>query len=187
MIQFNLLPWREHYRYEKKIAFIRRVLAVLGLMLVIFVPVHYNHASLVKVQQGINKYLQTEIIHERDVIQDLEKQRSNKQALISQLNAIISLRASNFDVIRLLNELVTIAPKAVYVEKMTRKGRDILFAGTAPSDEEVTKFVNALVDVTSLSKPALTIINKVPQNNRQYFELEAKLISTEATRGKTNL
>lgn len=185
MIQFNLLPWREQYRYEKKLAFVRRALVVSGVMLLIFVPVHYYHASHVKLQLAINQYITSEITHEHEAIQQLEKQRARKQVLMTQLNNIIALRTNNFDVIRLLNELVTIAPKVIYVEKMTRKGREIIFAGTAPSDEEVTKFVTALEAMTSLSKPELTIINKQTQTNRHYFELEAKLKSTEAARGKT--
>lgn len=172
MMQINLLPWREQLRTEKKIHLLVLSLGFLGLTLFTLLIFHFYHTSLVKKERELTDYLQLQINQEQTLLNNLNAKRGQIKTLQDKINFITHIYAQNYKAVRLLNELVRFIPSYISIEKVSRQGDKVIFAGTANSDAEVTRFIDALKKSLFFVNPDLTSISTAKDASKKYFELE---------------
>lgn len=180
MILINLLPWREQQRERHKVHFFyclaATILATLLLVLLIFSIVSGQlHAEL-----SAKQYLNNQI-SELDVkiakIQTLKEQRLQ---LIERMQLIEQLQRSRASTVRLLDEMVRIMPKGVFLQEMHRTGDMVLLTGKAESNSRVSDLMRHIECSMWLNDPILTEIkadDKSQASLSHGFELKMTILN----------
>jgi len=177
MTQINLLPWREQGRQIKKMRFMVALIAsVLGSLCIILI-FHIYLSGLVGEQQQLNDVLQEAINKEQAVLNDMSSKEDEKATVDAQLQFIINLYSNSFRAVRLLNELVTLVPSSVSLNRIVRNGDTISLAGIANSENDITLFMQDIGRSPYFNQPVLSEIyqdkNSRTENTR-YFQLNFK-------------
>jgi len=173
MIQVNLLPWREQARLAKKKRFISIFVGFACLSLIILVVLHIYLSSQIRYHQELNDYLQSEINNEQLALNTFTTKADEMHAAQANLRSIISLYSQSFHAIRFLNELISIIPSTVMVEKVVRNGDTITLSGVAQSDSDVTLFLQDIATSPIFNQPVLTEISgqKDITSTKRLFQL----------------
>ncbi len=175
MIQINLLPWREQTRKLKKTRFIFILGVSVGLTLFIILCVHMHFNHIVGNQEDLNEYLKAQISEQQTASSATTLQGKEKNDIEAQLNFIISLRKKNYDAVRLLNELITLVPNTVLINKIIRNGSMITLGGLAQSDSQVTVFLQNISKSSIFNQPTLTKIKEgAAEGEKTEFLLNAE-------------
>ncbi|MBV9574997.1 MAG: PilN domain-containing protein [Gammaproteobacteria bacterium] len=173
MIQVNLLPWRQEARKIKKARLTILAIVFAGIALFFIIACHlYLHNEL-SLQLQINQYLQTELTSEEAMLTSVDAQQQKKKSLEQQLNYIIQLYAQNYQTVQLLNELTTLLPSTISLEKVVKKVNHITFEGTAPSAAEVTLFIQQIGKSAILTQPVLSMLSseKIGNEMKRSFQI----------------
>lgn len=165
MIQINLLPWREQARQIQKARLTVFFIITLGLVLLVLTSIHIYYKSQVNHQLRLNTYLQTQINEQQAAIDNISAKQKDKLAVQEKLNFISNIFAANYDVIRLFNELTVIVPANIKMKSIFRHENKITFIGSAPSDSEITQFMQDIAHSPLFNQPVLSAINSETDNN----------------------
>lgn len=171
MIQINLLPWREEARKVKKHRFIAATIASSVLSVILVIITHIYIMTISRDQFYVNEYLTSEVKNEESAVNSTKAQQQEKQETEEKLDKIISLQQQSYDAIRLLNEISTIVPDTIALNRITREGKMITFAGSANSDTEVTTFLETLKKSSLFSSATLNQITSATGDNKRNFEI----------------
>jgi type IV pilus assembly protein PilN len=144
MILINLLPYREIERQQRLRVF------YIGVVVAALVGVGLGVAWLGLVQSSLaeqnerNRYLTAESAKLGNQLKDIEKLKAEIALLEERRDAVEGLQAQRNAPIRLLAELVRIAPEGVYLTSLKEADGAITLAGWAQSNERVSEFLRAI-------------------------------------------
>lgn len=163
MIKINLLPWREELRKQKQQNFINASIASMVVTALIFAGIHFYIANEQDYQEQRNKILQNEIALLDKQIIDIKNIDEQKIGLINKITVIHNLQRSRPEIVQLFNEIPHIVPDGLYITKMTRTGRNLVFEGKAQTNALVSAFMSGIDSSPLLQTPSLDVI-KTPDN-----------------------
>ena len=163
MIKINLLPWREELRKQKQRNFINASIASMVVTGLIFAGIHFYIANEQDYQEQRNKILQNEIALLDKQIIDIKNIDEQKIGLINKITVIHNLQRSRPEIVQLFNEIPHIVPDGLYITKMTRTGRNLVFEGKAQTNALVSAFMSGIDSSPLLQTPSLDVI-KTPDN-----------------------
>ncbi len=158
MIKINLLPWREELRKEKQQAFTTALSIAVGVTVCIFGGIHFQLANQQDYQTQRNKMLQDEITVLDQKIVDIKSIEEQKTRLINKITVIHNLQRSRPEIVHLFNEIPRATPDGLFMTKLTRTGRDLIFEGKAQSNALVSAFMSAIESSQWLQTPSLDVI-----------------------------
>ena len=143
MISFNLLPWREAQRRERKRLFNGLLIlsALCGLMVVLIVSA--VNAARLSTQQSRNIALESEnrILDNR--LRKIKGLRQDIDALKARQHAVESLQSDRARPVHLLDELVTRVPSGVAL-KSIKQTDHLVLTGLAQSNARVSELLRNL-------------------------------------------
>jgi type IV pilus assembly protein PilN len=179
MPRINLLPWREHERKERKVAFtVALGVAAVAAGLVTFVA-YLLFGSMIDGQERRNEQLRAEIKqldHQIEEINDLE---SSKQKFIARMEIIEKLQRSRPEIVHVFDEIVRTLPDGVYLTGVKQTEKKFKFEGVAQSSTRVSSFMRNIDGSEWLRNPELEVVqttkDKGPGSN---FTLFADQVST---------
>lgn len=183
MTQINLLPWREQARQEKKVEFSIIVGFFAVLALIIAIAIHIYLAALISNQNSRNNFLQTELGTKQGGFQKLKKDKEKNISIEGDLMFLNDLREKSFHSVQLMNELTTLIPTTVVLDKLTKEGSKVTLIGRAKSELQITLLMKNISKSLLFSNPVLTRISETPIKTEagRVFELqmeEKKGVST---------
>jgi type IV pilus assembly protein PilN len=173
MMQINLLPWREQARQIQKRRFMAGSILSVIIAILLVIMGHVYLSSFAREQNYINETLQRGVNDEQAAVNATNSQQKEKTHLEGQLKFIISLYNNNNGVLRFLNEISTIVPGTISLNKIIRTGKIFTLAGYAASDGDVTDFMSILKKSPIVIK---AVLNKITagmdiNNSRRNFEI----------------
>lgn len=157
MAGFNLLPWRDARRRERR----RQFMSLLGLtavlaLVMIIAGFVYNQRQLA--QQQERRQLLTAEIALLDVrIGEIRRLRDQVAALTARRDAVQRLQQARLTPVRFLDELVSRVPQGVMLKSLQQNER-ITLSGYAQSGARVSELLRALADLALVSAPELVEI-----------------------------
>ena len=163
MIKINLLPWREELRKQKQQNFINALAVSVVAVAGIFIGIHFYIADLQDYQTQRNNLLQNEITLLDKQIIDIKNIEEQKTSLINKITVIHNLQQSRPEIVHLFNEIPRTVPDGLFITKLTRTGRNLVFEGKAQTNDLVSAFMSRIDDSPWLQTPALDVI-KSPNN-----------------------
>jgi type IV pilus assembly protein PilN len=158
MANFNLLPWREAEREEKKKQFFTLVgLAALTAAGIAF-GAHLYMQNRIDYQQSRNAYLTTEIKKLDKKIKEIEELEQTRQALIDHIKVIEDLQSTRPAIVHLFDEMAKALPQGMYISKIQQKNTLVTVEGKAESNARVSSYMNRLDSSPWLKSSDLNII-----------------------------
>ena len=184
MVNINLLPWREELRLETKKRFFIGVGSSVVAGLIVVILMHWFISMQISHQQKRNTFIQTEIAKVSAQITQNKDIKDQEKALLGKITAMQALYNSRFRLVSILDEVVKLIPKRVYLIKVTREGDFLMFTGNAASNAQVTQFMKNISNSSSLMNPVLQQIT-VDQatGSQRHFQLQAMQQKGEAAIG----
>jgi type IV pilus assembly protein PilN len=144
MVRINLLP----VRVSKKKEAGRQQLALFAVLLVAGLLGNYLWASArasdLKARQAKLSRTREEIAQLERIIGEVRNIKEAQQELQQKLDVLDKLKAGRSGPVRMLDELATITPRQLWLEKMDEKGGAVTFTGSALSIDDVSAFMGAL-------------------------------------------
>ncbi len=148
MIVFNLLPWREVQRRERRRLF-NGMLVLKGLCgLIVVLMVGAVNAAHLSTQQGRNTMLLSENTILDSRLQEIKHLRQDIDALKARQNAVENLQSDRSLPVRLLDELANRVPSGV-VLKSIRQTDHLVLTGFAQSNARVSELLRNLAESSS--------------------------------------
>ncbi len=159
MALINLLPWRERARYESKIRFFITLTIVIGIALFISVLYHFYFTSLISRQINNNNLLRAELDQEKASLTSLMNKKKSQAVITENINYLFSLYESNYNVVRLLNELARIVSESILITEIKREKDTITLLGKTESNLQVSLFMENIAKSAFFQNPILTEIS----------------------------
>lgn len=175
MIQINLLPWREKARIKKRNEFGYIVLAFIGMTLLAVLFTHIHYAKQLSRQRYRNTFFQTEIAKENATLMSLNDQVSSGETSDKELHFLMTMRNNSYQAVSLLDELVRVIPEAVTFSQITRAGNDIMIAGKAASDYQITELMKNMSQSHIFNQPELVNIDSKSNKNDNLIAFQLKV------------
>lgn len=178
MTRINLLPWREARRAQRQRELIG-ILVAAALFGAGLVFLGYTElTNRIKYQEERNQYLSGEIAQLKKAAEEMQELQKTKSRLIERLNVIQKLQTVRPRIVRMLDELVRLVPKEIYVTGFKTANNQVTLNGIARSDNDISKFMRDLKSAADLfGEPVLQVISTQKVNNVQarVFELVVPL------------
>jgi len=179
MPRINLLPWREHERKERKVAFtVALGVSALAAGVVTF-AVYLMFGSMIDAQERRNEQLRVEIKHLDKQIEEINDLESAKQKFIARMEIIEKLQRSRPEIVHVFDEIVRTLPDGVYLTGVKQTDKKFKFEGVAQSSTRVSSFMRNIDGSEWLRNPSLEVVqttkDKGPGSN---FTLYADQVST---------
>jgi type IV pilus assembly protein PilN len=160
MIKINLLPWREELRKQKQQEFVSTLSIAIVFVVCIFGGIHFYLENQQDYQMQRNKILQDEIVLLDQKIVDIKNIEEQKTRLINKITVIHNLQRSRPEIVHLFSEIPRTTPDGLFMTKLTRTGRDLVFEGKAQSNALVSAFMSAIQYSPWLQTPSLDVITQ---------------------------
>lgn len=157
--RINLLPWREIRRQEQDRQLLSASIGAWLLMGLVVFYGWYHMNDLIDHQEKRNQYLKTEIAKLDDRIQEINKIKERKQALIARMEIIQQLQRDRTKIVHVFDDLVRKLPKGVYFTGLAKKGSRITLKGTAQSNARISNLMNNLDSSNWFTNPDLDVVN----------------------------
>lgn len=171
----NLLPWREMRRQEQD----RQLLsASVGAWLLTGLLVFYGWYyvnGLIEHQGKRNDYLRTEIAKLDSKIEEINKLKARKEALIARMEIIQQLQQDRTQIVHVFDDLVRKLPKGVYFTGLTKKNKQIALRGMAQSNARVSHLMNNLDSSDWFTNPDLDIVNAQSQGESRVSQFTLRV------------
>ncbi|PID49726.1 MAG: pilus assembly protein PilN [Proteobacteria bacterium] len=171
MAGLNLLPWRDQERERKKQQFFVLLgIAALFASFLVFMGHLYMNA-VIDFQNQRNQFLQQEITVLDKQIARIKKLDAVKQALLGRMQIIENLQSTRPAIVHLFDEMATVLPDGMYLDKLSQKGTVVHVEGKAESNARVSSYMNSLDRSEWLSSSNLNIISVVREGNDRSLPL----------------
>jgi len=173
MTQINLLPWREQARKNKLHYFYKILGATVVGAVVAIIILHLYYSGLYSTQSTRVRFLEMEIAKENAKVSVLNETMKKKDAIDTELNFIIALNKTNFDTVRILDELARVVPEAMELKKITVEDNKVIVLGKAGSDLQVTQLMKNIAKSRFFQNPSLTEISTrgTSLGDERFFQL----------------
>lgn len=158
MARINLLPWRETARQQRRQTFGIALGIALGITFAAVVMVHLYFEGQITDQQGLNRYLESEIAKVNTQIKEIDTLEKTKSDLLARMEIIQQLQKSRPEIVRLFDDVVTTIPEGVYLTKIEQSGRTVTVEGRAQSNARVSAFMRRIESAQSIGRPRLLLI-----------------------------
>lgn len=182
-MKINLLPWREAViDYNKKffmramlIAVFASVVFLAGTKFIFFGNTAHTESYLQQLEET-----KTSLIEKA---KDFLGYKKTNEEISNRLLTLKSLQYSRFETIRLLNEIVKITPKGVYLNKLVRKNNEVSITGTAHSNLLISDFIAAIDKSHELKNISLQKVEKKDEKDLSTTEFDMTLALTMSPTG----
>ena len=166
----NLLPHREERRKAARQHFfvIAGGTAVLGAVIVL--AMHTFYAAKIEIQQERNRFLKSEIAKLDKEIAEINKLKSEIQALLARKQVIETLQADRAQTVHLLDELVRQMPEGVYLRSVQQRGLSVNVVGYAQSNARVSTLMRNIESSPWLASPGLVEVKAATVAKRRISE-----------------
>jgi type IV pilus assembly protein PilN len=166
----NLLPHREERRKAARQHFfvIAGGTAVLGAVVVL--AMHTFYAAKIETQQERNRFLKSEIAKLDKEIAEINKLKSEIQALLARKQVIETLQADRAQTVHLLDELVRQMPEGVYLKSVRQRGLSVNVVGYAQSNARVSTLMRNIESSPWLASPGLVEVKAATVAKRRISE-----------------
>jgi type IV pilus assembly protein PilN len=158
MIKINLLPWREELKKEKQKAFNDLFALCIMLTACLFGALHLYMSDLQDYQARRNQFLESEIAQLDRQIVDIKNIEEQKTRLINKITVIHNLQRSRPEIVHLFDEIPKATPDGLFMTKLARNGRDLIFEGKSQSNALVSAFMSSIQSSPWLQTPSLDVI-----------------------------
>lgn len=158
MIKINLLPWREELKKEKQQAFNNLFALYMMLTACLFGGLHLYMSDLQDYQARRNQFLQNEIAQLDKQIVDIKNIEEQKTRLINKISVIHNLQRSRPEIVHLFDEIPRATPDGLFMTKLTRTDRNLVFEGKSQSNALVSAFMSSIQNSPWLQTPSLDVI-----------------------------
>jgi type IV pilus assembly protein PilN len=168
--RINLLPHREERRKAARQHFfvIAGGTAVVGALIV--VAMHGFYAAKIETQNERNRFLKSEIAKLDKEIAEINKLKSEIQALLARKQVIETLQADRAQTVHLLDELVRQMPEGVYLRSVRQKGLSVNVIGYAQSNARVSTLMRNIESSPWLANPGLVEVKASTVAKRRISE-----------------
>lgn len=177
----NLLPWREEYRQQRKVEFLK----LAGLVLVVAVLVVGVWDRVVNAEidnQRTRNQLLDQKIAELDVqVKEIAELKEKRQQLLDRMTVIQALQANRPEIVRIFDEMASALPEGVYLSNLNRVGGQVELTGFAESNNRVSAFMRNLDQSYKFSEPNLTKVLADDRLGEQgnTFDMKVKITEPE--------
>ena len=144
MAKINLLPWRDELRAKRKALFVTNcaIAGILGLLTVAGTWFYYDQK--LQDQEQANQLVQSSNLTLDTQLKSLDGIQEQRNAIVERMKLIQGLQGQRPVSVRLLDELVRIAPSTLYLTKVTRTADRFQIEGKAENPNVVAEFLRAL-------------------------------------------
>jgi type IV pilus assembly protein PilN len=179
MPRINLLPWREHERKDRKVAFtVALGVSALAAAVVTF-AVYLMFGSMIDGQERRNEQLRAEIKKLDQQIQEITDLESSKQKFIARMEIIEKLQRSRPEIVHVFDEIVRTLPDGVYLTGVKQTDKKFKFDGVAQSSTRVSSFMRNIDGSDWLRNPELEVVTTTKDKGPgSSFTLYADQVST---------
>ncbi|MCK5717302.1 MAG: PilN domain-containing protein [Thiomargarita sp.] len=165
MAHINLLPWRDTLKKEREIRLSIITGISLSLVGIVVFLVHLYMSNEIEYQQERNQYLQAEITKADSKIKEITNLKNKKERLISRMNVIQDLEKSRSNIVHLFDELVKQVPGGVYFTSMKQRGKNVTLIGVAQSEARVSSLMISLEASPWIGAPKIDFIKTTKQSS----------------------
>jgi type IV pilus assembly protein PilN len=160
MITLNLLPIKEGLKYRKQLKEFTLFFAIIILIIVANVVFYTRHSTLVEEQQVTVNKLEKDIEQYKNLLGDLKKEQTKREAFLRRINSINSLEKLRKNLLKILNEVNKQIPHKTWLITLDKKGNVMKLTGGASSYENVTRFAHSLkAQANTFSKVEITEVH----------------------------
>ena len=164
MIRINLLPHRAQKRKARQIQFyaLSVITLLLAAMLVGFV--HVVITTQIEYQERRNRYLTDQIVLLDKQIAEIKHLKMEIAALMERKTVVEKLQSTRSDVVHLLDQILNILPKSVYLKSITQTGNKVNLVGFTQSNARVSTLMRSIDSSQWLESPTLVQISAITTN-----------------------
>lgn len=164
MIRINLLPHRAQKRKARQIQFY--ALSVITLMLAAIVVgfVHVVITTQIEYQERRNRYLTDQIVLLDKQIAEIKHLKMEIAALMERKTVVEKLQSTRSDVVHLLDQMLNILPKSVYLKSIKQTGNKVNLVGFTQSNARVSTLMRSIDSSQWLESPTLVQISAITAN-----------------------
>lgn len=174
MIRINLLPHRE----EKRRARQRRFLSLLAFSFIGAVGVTIIGFTLlsarIDTQNSRNDFLAAENAKLDREIAEIEKLKSEKQALLDRKKIVERLQSNRTEAVHVLDQIVRQTPEGVYLKDFKQSGDQITLVGYAQSNARVSTYMRNINDSPTFEQPLLVEVKAAMVGNLRLAEFNLR-------------
>lgn len=178
--RINLLPWRELRRQEQDRQLLSASIGAWLLMGLVVFYGWYHMNGLIDHQNERNDYLKTEIAKLDRKIQEINRLKERKQALIARMEIIQQLQQNRTQIVHVFDDLVRKLPKGVYFTGLSKKNKRITLKGMAQSNARVSHLMNNLDSSDWFTNPNLDIVNAQNQGGARVSQFTVRVAEEKA-------
>ena len=180
MIRINLLPHREEKRQARQ----RRFLSLLAFSFIAAVGVivvgYTILSAKIDIQNSRNEFLTAENTKLDREIAEIEKLKSEKQALLDRKKVVERLQSNRTESVHVLDQLVRQTPEGVYLKDFRQADDQITLTGYAQSNARVSTFMRNLNDSDTFEQPLLVEVKATNVGNLRLSEFNLRTRVTRA-------
>ncbi|MCE9550080.1 MAG: PilN domain-containing protein [Betaproteobacteria bacterium] len=164
MIRINLLPHRAQKRKARQIQFyaLSVITLILAAMLVGFV--HIVITTQIEYQERRNRYLTDQIVLLDKQIAEIKHLKLEIAALMERKTVVEKLQSTRSDVVHLLDQMLNILPKSVYLKSIKQTGNKVNLVGFTQSNARVSTLMRSIESSPWLESPTLVQISAITAN-----------------------
>lgn len=155
MVRINLLP----VRVSKKKEAGKQQLLLFALVLVFGLIANYlwvqSRANDLEARRKKLTTTQAEIAQLDRIIGEVKNIKDQQAQLREKLDVLGKLKAGRIGPVKMLDELATLTPKRLWINKLEEKGGAVTFTGSAASIDDVSEFMGALRSSTQFKNVEL--------------------------------
>jgi len=182
MNQLNLLPWRQHARKIKKLRLTLGAAFTLILSLIILMITHHEVYQVVSHQDERNDFIRSEISKEQAVLAALKKDMQAHFIYEEKIRAIINIKKTSYNTIRLLNILPVVSSSSISILSVSKTGNLITITGKAQSNALITRFMDSIASQTTIfNAPNLATISNDKSSSKETGQFEIRVLEKDIT------
>lgn len=155
MIRINLLPHREQKRQARQRRFLSMIMLSVIAAAALVVLGYLFLAARLEAQNSRNEILRAENLKLDEQIAEIEKLKSEKQAMLEKKNIVERLQNNRTEAVRLLDQLTRQTPEGIYLKDVKQTDTKLVIAGFTQSNARVSNFMQNLADSPLFEQPVL--------------------------------
>lgn len=179
-MDINLLPWREEIiGYNKKVFSRLMLMAVVGagVFLIFAYQLVFSQLSYVK---SYTAALESAKLNLAGSVNTYLTQKKTQKEIEARTIVLQQLQVNRFDTVRLLNAVVAIIPKGIYLTKLVRNNNQIDISGVANSNLLIANLMTVIEASKHLKVESLQKVEKTEGKEMIVTQFELKLSLTAA-------
>ncbi|OOZ12265.1 PilN domain-containing protein [Solemya velum gill symbiont] len=161
MAKINLLPWREARLSRRKTGFVISMLAGIALTLALMLGWHFLNERIKQIQEERIDRLNAEIAAVDKILAEIKDIDRTRKRLQIKIDVIQKLQRSRPESVHLMDEMVTMMPEGVLLDKISQGGDKIEIEGTAQSNTRVSALMRNISESNWITQPRLHVIENV--------------------------